>query len=173
VTPQQRAHYEQCVARGTSHQLAEMFALGQPPQSKTDKEFLSNWGANGSQFEDNPEQGDFYAAEARRQGIDITGAVYLSGLANFPGDPRAWVRGRGDAKKLCEERGWGCSGDVNVRPAPVLCQQHGVALGEDIIESEIDTILEDVPEQERHLVDMEDLREQVIANRGPHWAQNG
>jgi hypothetical protein len=147
-----------------------MFALGQPPQSKTDKEFLSHWGANGAQFEGNPEQGDFYAAEARRQGIDISGAIYLSGLAAYPGDPRAWIRGRGDAQRLCEERGWGCHGDVHVKARPAIEEPAGgVSLGDDIIESEIHSILDNVDTP--GLVDLEDLREQVVANRGPHWSR--
>lgn len=171
MTEEQFAHYLICLEQGTSPLLAEMFAVGQPPGSKTDREFLAGFGANGGQFAKRPENGDFYAAEARAQGVDITGAVYLSGLAAYPGDPRAWVRGRGDAQRVCEERGWGCQGDVNV-PLHKVEEPTGGGLAPDIVAREMEKALEQVPVEERSQVDTEDLREQVISQKGPHWARS-
>lgn len=111
--PRVQLHYIDCRQKGTSHNLAEMFALGQAPMANTDREFLEGR-ENGRQFEKNPELGDFYRREAEARGADVTGKVYLSGLAAFPGDPRAWVSGRGDVRRLCEDRGWGCEGSVSV-----------------------------------------------------------
>lgn len=90
------------------------FQPGRPPAVMTDSVFLEGH-ANGNQFENTPSLGDFYAREAKAQGVDTKGKVYLSGLASHPGDPRAWVSGRGDVRKVCEERGWHCEGAVNVK----------------------------------------------------------
>lgn len=115
MTPAQREHYELCLAKGTSPTLAEMFALGAPPMSNTDREFLEGRGGCYDQFRGQTEVGDYYARLARESGVDTTGRVYLSGLAAYPGDPRAWVSGRGDVKRVCEERGWSAEGSVNVK----------------------------------------------------------
>ncbi len=112
MTPQEI--HQKALANGCSPQLAEMLALGRPPGCNTDREFLRGH-ANGSQFSGRPELGDAYASVARAGGVDPKGKVYLSGLAAFPGDPRAWVSGRGEVKSLCEERGWNCDGLVKVK----------------------------------------------------------
>src|SRR5271154_7062156 len=108
MTPAQQAHYDRCIAEGTSPVLAEMFALGQPPMSNTDREFLAGT-ENGRQFEGQEEVGDYYRQEATKAGVNTTGKVYKNGLARFPGDPEAWVSGRGDVQRVIEERGWNCS----------------------------------------------------------------
>lgn len=168
MSPEQQAHYEHCLSLGTSSTLAEMFALGQAPMSNTDREFLS--GLAGHQFEKTPHLGDEYAREAIAQGVDIKGAVYLSGLASYPGDPRAWIRGRGDVQRLVEERGWNCEGAVNVKaPPPLEPPTPGPRVAEDIVQREMAEVLAQVPEPER--VDLEDLREQVIETRAPHWSK--
>lgn len=100
---------------GASHAMAEMLALASPPMSNTDREFLQGQGGCYDQFGGNELVGDYYKAQAARAGVDTTGAVYLSGLAAFPGDPKAWVRGRGDAQRVLEERGWSSEGSVRVR----------------------------------------------------------
>ncbi len=41
------------------------------------------------------------------QGISLSGKVYKSGLAAYPGDPRALVSDRHDVQSTLEERGWG------------------------------------------------------------------
>lgn len=43
---------------------------------------------------------------------------YMPGLAR-PGvmnDPEAYVGSRSDVKRICQKRGWGCAGSVNVEP---------------------------------------------------------
>lgn len=94
--------------------LEEMLRLQSPPMSNTDREFLEGR-CNGNQFESQPYVGDVYAGMAKDAGVDPKGKVYLSGLAAFPGDPRAWVSGRGDAQRVCEDRGWTCDGSVKVK----------------------------------------------------------
>jgi hypothetical protein len=167
--PSVQQHYERCRAEGTSHSLALMFALAQPPMSNTDREFLEGH-CNGSQFGGSPAMGDAYKSIATSAGVDVTGKVYLSGLAEYPGDPRAWVSGRGDVAKVCEERGWNCQGSVNVKaarndaPAGV---PGGVA--DDILENEVEAVLatSERPEKE----DRAGIKEQIRQKRKPHWSK--
>lgn len=112
---EQQALYVALRMDGMSHPLAEMLALQSPPMSNTDREFLEGRGGCYDQFKGQQEVGDYYSRLARGAGVDTTGKVYLSGLAAYPGDPRAWVSGRGDVKKVCEERGWSCDGSVKVK----------------------------------------------------------
>src|SRR5262249_30874220 len=106
--------YRECRGNGMGHRAAVMHALGEPPMTNTDREFLHGH-CNGNQFEKKEHIGDYYKSVADAHGVDVKGAVYLSGLAEFPGDPKAWVRGRGDVQKVCEERGWNCNGMVEVK----------------------------------------------------------
>lgn len=109
------ALYLACRLDGVSHKLAEMFALQSPPMSNTDREFLEGQGGCYDQFDGNEYIGNFHRYMAKKNGVDTTGKVYLSGLAAFPGDPKAWVSGRGDAQRVVEERGWSCDGSVKVK----------------------------------------------------------
>ncbi len=98
---------------GESRKMAAMLALRQGPALRTDSEFRRGH-TNGSQFSACPWVGTHHRRAAERAGLDPTGRIYLSGLARYPGDPAAWVSGRGDIRRLVEDRGWGCSGAVNV-----------------------------------------------------------
>ena len=89
---------------------------GHPPAILTDSVFLAGMESQqAKEFNRNPEIGQFYLDVAKEEGQDTTGKVYLSSLAEYPGDPRAWVSGRSDVQKVCEERGWGCKGAVTVK----------------------------------------------------------
>jgi hypothetical protein len=104
--------------KGSSPRLAEMLALQSPPMSNTDREFLEGH-CNGNQFSGGPlaeEQGNRYKKIAEAGGQNVTGKVYMGGLARFPGDPEAWVSDRGDVKRVVEARGWKCQGSVEVTP---------------------------------------------------------
>ncbi len=169
MTDSQRRHYDECIAKGCSHNLAEMFAMGVPPMSNTDREFLEGRGGCYDQFGANPMIGDYYRRQAESQGMDVTGKVYLSGLAAYPGDPRAWVSGRGDVLRVCQERNWNCRGAVNHQaeqrepPAPI-------PVAPDLIEDEVRDIVESCPEplSEKQV---SDIREKVTDARAPHWAK--
>lgn len=106
--------YEAMRRDGQSHNIAEMLALQQSPAIQTDATFLAGH-CNGNQFEKTPIVGDFYRTEAERAGVNTKGKVYKSSLAEYAGDPKAWVSGRSDIVKVAEERGWGVKGSVNVK----------------------------------------------------------
>lgn len=162
-----QAAYEAMRADGTSHTLAEMFAFQHPPMSNSDKEFLEGH-ANGSQFQDTPYLGDHYRRVAEQHGQNVKGKVYLSGLAKFPGDPEAWVSGRGDVQKLCETRGWDCDGSVKVN---AFRQQavEGVDVADDILNDAVTQHLKSLPPGEEKCVNKTELREQIREKKKPHW----
>lgn len=168
--PAVQAHYEECLANGCSPKLAEMFALAAPPGANTDREFLLGT-ENGRQFADNPEAGDRLRRVAEAHGQDVTGKKYVAGLARFPGDPEAWVSGKGDVERVLDARGWGAEGCVS-RPVSNVAEPLNVAVDPDLVNEEVEAIIAaQVPAEEQHLVDREDLAEQVFEKRKPHWAK--
>lgn len=160
--PAVQAFYEQMRRAGQSHLLAEMFALQAPPQSNSDREFLEGH-CNGSQFQNDPKRGNYYAKVAKKAGVSTTGKVYMPGLAAYPGDPQAWVSDRHDVQKVCEQRGYNCEGAVKVK-SEIKQVQEAPRLAEDIVQRKVkqyvakDPAIKKRPKQE--------LREMVIEKHG-------
>lgn len=160
-----KEHYQRCLSEGTSPKLAEMFATGQPPACMTDSVFLEGH-CNGNQFESTPYLGDHYKQVAESHGQDVKGKVYKAGLARFPGDPLAWISGRGDVQRICETRGLDCEGAVTInarRPRGVA----GVDIADDILEEKVQDLLEKSvePLQESR----QELKEKIKDKIKPHW----
>ncbi len=158
--PEVQRRYMEMRAAGESHNIAELLATQEVPFIMTDSEYLKGMSCNGSQFEKTPHIGDFYKAEAEKAGVSTTGKVYLSGLADRPGDPKAWISGRGDVQRVCEERGMSCQGSVQVaarqeEPKP------GPRLAPDIVNRFVKKELAKKPGQR-----VEEVREKVIAEHG-------
>lgn len=86
-SPRIQQAYEQMRIGGESHYAAEICAFRRTAALRTDTEFLAGQNAN-------------YRT--------------ISQLEEYPGDPRARVSGRADIRRICEERGWGCRGAVDV-----------------------------------------------------------
>lgn len=162
--PEIQAHYEHCRSQGTSHMLAEMFAFSQPPGSDTDTDFMRG-SENGRQFQGKPEIGNEYRRVAESLGGQTKGKKYLSSLAEFPGDPRAWVDSKGEIRKVCEERGWGCNGRVNVKVRNDVAPPEHVAIGEDILREEVAREVEAGTRPR-------EAKEKVLSKRKPHWAKS-
>lgn len=162
MTPAERSAFE---AR-SRRRLADMLASGRPPRGRTEDTFRANFdAANGKQFEKTPAMGDYYRRVAESRGCSTTGKVYLSQLADFPGDPKAWVDSRGDVRRVCEARGHGCDGAVTVARREVEPVQ-GPAVAEDIVRAEVAERLAADPALKPSKV-----REDVINERKPHWAK--
>ena len=167
--PEIQADYERMRRAGESHTIAEMLALQETPALTTDSTFLAGK-CNGNQFEKTPHIGDYYRHVAESRGQNVKGKVYLRQLADYPGDPRAWVDGRGDVQRLCEERGDTCTGSVKVKGrSPGNRPSRPTALAEDIVEREVQDIIEDSPEPLKE--SRNELKEKVRAKRTPHWAK--
>lgn len=99
---------------GEGDKLREMLETGSPPMSNTDREFLEGHTDNSTQAT----LGQFaepFKAQALAAGVNPKGKVYLGGLATFPGDPKAWVGGRADVARVCEEQNFGCEGAVTAK----------------------------------------------------------
>lgn len=116
-----QAHYELCRQNGCAHALAEMLATRTFPGTKgTDRSFMQGrmHQTGGQQFEHLPQwMGQEYVRKALAAGVNPTGKWYSGGLARFPGDPKAWVDGLSDVKRVAEERGAEVSGAIDI-PAP-------------------------------------------------------
>lgn len=155
---------------GSSHKWADMVAHRQPPGCKTDREFLRGH-CCGNQFEKTPHVGNYYRSIADRAGVDITGKVYMGTLAEYPGDPRAWISGRGDAQRLCEERGWGCEGAVNVKMRERENPPEEVAVADDIVAERVEQRLDEMAPQDAMRVDLAEAAHEVRETLKPHWSK--
>lgn len=102
---------------------------------------------------------------ARKAGINITGKVYKSGLADQrgPADPEAWVSSVDEIRDVCKRRNRHCRGIVEnvgheVAPTP------DVPLSDDLIRESVPEFLKTNPELAR---DPEGLRHAIIEKHGP------
>jgi hypothetical protein len=165
--PAIQAAYVEYREGGTPHLMADMLAFRQPPGViGSDRAFLEGH-CNGNQFEKNQLLGHAYAEDAKAAGVNTKGKVYLSSLAAFPGDPKAWVSGRDDAKRVIEERGWGCHGSINVKMREVA-QPTGGGVADSLVNEHTARTLESTPEPVKNVAE---LREQVKENLTPYWAK--
>lgn len=160
--------YEAMRRDGTSHNLAEMFALQHAPVGNTDSTFLAGH-CNGNQFEKCPAIGDYYEREAAKHGLNVKGKVYKSGLARFPGDPEAWIGSKDDIKNICESRGWGCEGSVNVKVDNGRTPIADVDVADDIVhEKVIDNVRADPGLAGRPIQELrEQAKEQLLPREAP------
>lgn len=160
--------YCRMVMDGTSPRLAEVLALRRPPRANTDREFFEGH-CNGNQFSGNEEQGEYLRRQALQHGYNPgRNDVYISQLAAFPGDPKAFVPasgGRSHIASVLRERGWGSSGSVNVAaqetefdPTPKT------PLAEDLVQRHMKRRMKDNPDMTAK--QKRELREQVIQDHG-------
>lgn len=164
--PEVQAHYLLCRRNGCAHGLAEMLALQKAPRGVSDGTFLAGkW----NQFQDTPHIGDVYKSAAVAGGQCVKGKVYLSGLAEYPGDPRAWVETREDVRKVCEDRGWNAEGSVNVKGAKGDTPPLDVGLAPDLVEGYAQAAVEADPGLAERPA--EEVREMVKDKMAPHWAK--
>lgn len=163
-----QARYVAIRMDGGGHVLAEMLTLQLPPMSNTDREFLEGY-CNGSQFEKTPSVGDFYAGEAREQGVDITGKVYMAPLASYPGDPTAWVSGRGDVVRVAEAKGMSVQGSVTVKARDLGPPPEDVTVADDLVQARVDDLVQARPELAER--DPGELFHEVRETVKPHWGK--
>ena len=145
--------------------IIDMLAEQRAPHGISDCTFMRNT-ANGKQFESQPGQGDYYRSIAEGLGASTTGKKYISGLAAFPGDPEAWVDGRGDVEKILEKRGWGSEGTVNVKPREA---KENPIRDPHVDDKLLNEYTNGIAERDPHpdLVDRNDLKEQVRERLSP------
>lgn len=119
--PEQAARYLRSRLAGHPHGFASIVATRRFPGTiGTDRAFLEGRKYDGSQFEGGEATrwvGETYRQQAEAAGVNTAGKYYLGTLADRPGDPKAWVSGPDDVRRVCRERGWGCDGAVR-EPTP-------------------------------------------------------
>lgn len=170
--PEVQLHYVECRKAGTSHSLAEMMALAQPPMSSTDREFLEGT-ENGKQFNGSVHTrmiGDRYKRMAARAGVSTTGKVYKENLALYPGDPEAWVSGLGDMDRVIRKRPGACRRNHDgkiVAQGPEPTPGPTIGLADDIVEAEVNAMVASSPEPVKE--SRQDLREKVRDKHTPQW----
>ncbi len=149
--------------------LGEMVATGKTPRGVTNDSFLGTRGTLAKQFEGDPDVFRQVVGNAQAAGYTpSSNDVYLSQLADYPGDPKAFVSrsrgGRGRVAEILEEKGVpDLSGSVKARgrqdaPPPA------VKLGTDLVESNVDKMIKKNPELKR--VDRRDLRSEAVKKHG-------
>jgi hypothetical protein len=150
--------YMTCRAEGTAHRLAIVLATGQFPGVRTDVEF-NRGRCNGNQFERCPGLGDYYRRAAEAAGVSTTGKYYSAALAEYPGDPEAWVADRHDVLAVARRKGLKVEGLVEYTP-PEVEPIPEVGLADDLVAREVDEVLALDPGRRR-----EDVAEDVRALR--------
>ncbi|NLX55067.1 MAG: hypothetical protein GXY58_08135 [Planctomycetaceae bacterium] len=103
---------------GQSHRFAEMVAMQRPPRPDTDDVQMEGIPRVREQANE-PYMRDVLARAKARGFTPPDDAIYHSGLARFPGDHEAFITpemGRGYIRSLCERRGWGAVGDMEIAP---------------------------------------------------------
>lgn len=167
MTPEERAKWE------SRNKLDEMLRTGQTPHIKTDTSLFTGDNIGLGSIQD-PGLIEYYKREAQAAGVNPDAARYVPELAEYPGDPRAWVRDRGEMKQVLEERGWGCEeGLVKIaRPEPASAPAEPPRLAEGIVQ---DMVLDALAEEGVERIDMTepanikkigDLREKIIDEHG-------
>ena len=125
-----QAAYENMRARGESHSMAQMLAYRTAPASRTDDDFFRGVGTLDKQIGDDDGHyiNDVTANYRKATGHDPNpNHLYVSTLAQYPGDPRAFVASRGDVSRRAEELGVGVSGMVNVKPVEPIADPFATA----------------------------------------------
>ena len=96
--------YEELRRNGESHRMAEVLACRKFPHFSGTNDDWMRGRENGKQFEGNPWLGEHYKRVAERAGVSTTGKIYCTGVAAYPGDPRAWVSDTSDVLAVARER---------------------------------------------------------------------
>ena len=63
--------------------------------------------SNNQEYDSMPkDMRDHFLGKAKKAGVNTRNAVYMSGLAEYSGDPRAWVSSHDDVKRRVKEKNW-------------------------------------------------------------------
>ena len=135
VPPERFDEYAHRVLSGDSPGVVQMQLLG-PPPVKSPQMLGADRKRGIDQFANLPPDGqEAYIRPAIEAGIPIHGKRYYSELADFPGDPRAWVDDRDETRRLLEDRGW------SSEPLGVKARDDGpppaAPLADDIVEEHV------------------------------------
>lgn len=163
-----QACYEFLRGNGESHKMSEMLAFRQPPRAQTDREFFEGFGTLEKQFRGDEQIRDRVIKIAINNGYKPNANdVYLSSLANYPGDPEAFVPatgGRGHIKSVCEKRGWECDGTVKTKYQEPREEPKSNPMAKDIMAKKIKESHKRSPSSKK--MDQGELRHNIVKNHG-------
>jgi hypothetical protein len=133
----QQAFYLHCRLNHQTHNFAEMCALQRPPGIMgTDSHFME--GRNcGNQFEKTPFIGDYYKKLAAQAGVSTTGKFYSGALARYAGDPRAWISGLNDVKRIANEDNLGVTGSFKRQTVRGIHDTGKVGVADEIVDRHV------------------------------------
>lgn len=122
--------------------LCEMFKAGAAPRVVTDDtRFAGFTKVGGAQFKHDGVR-EAYLAEAKKAGVDVSGKMYFSELAAYPGDPTAWADSQGDMRRILEDKGWSCDGDLKVKQEAVG-RPKDIPIADDLVADLVESKLEE------------------------------
>ena len=146
--------------------LQDVFESRQFPGLNTDTSFVAGRGTLSEQLGN---QADLVCNSAIAEGYTPQPSdIYLSSLADFPGDPKAFVKHDGakqHVKDVCEEKGVPCEGSVKYTPTERKPPEQDVELADDIV-SEVAT---DMAKKNPALLKAtnDEIRKEVTKRHGP------
>jgi hypothetical protein len=108
------------------------------PYLQTDTEFMSGSHEQDGLGQNTPRRKRAMAL-ARRFGVSTAGR-YCPQLARYPGDPRAWIHGKEDVRRICREDGKGCE-DLGVPLPEVDNTPKPYEVADDLVEREVSRIV--------------------------------
>jgi len=171
--PYIQGRYVSMRRNGESHMISEMLALQSAPRAKTDDTYFKiafdgRQQTLGEQFKGDEKVLDHVVKTAREHGYEPQYTdFYASGLAEFPGDPKAFIPasgGRGHIRRVCEERNMACHGAVNVKRRELENPPEKVTgLAEDLVQERVDAAIKADPSKAENLPG---LREEIIEKHG-------
>lgn len=112
--------------------MRKLFGL---PLLKTDTALMAGAKLGSDQFHGDPKVQDAYIGNAKRAGVSIQGKQYQGGLADYPGDPNAYVSDMNELRAKIKAKGAACE-TFGIKGREVEPQQ-SVAVGEDILKREV------------------------------------
>jgi hypothetical protein len=170
AAPAVQERYLEQIAMGAAPRMAEMIALRKAPRVMTDSVFFEGRGTLDKQFEGTPcGQLDELINAAKAAGYTPNpNDVYEPGLAEFFGDPKAFVPptgGMGHVQRVCEERGVGCQGAINLKGRAPEKEPEHCRLAPDLVQEQVAAMVAANPEL-RYTADPRELAEEVVSKHG-------
>lgn len=144
-TPQQRSHFDTCLNRGCAPRMAVMLTMRQFPGLRgLNSNLLQGRLLGESLAEKTPFERELLLSEAKKAGVNVDGKTYMSGFAQYPGDPRAWFDDTGDIIREAKRRNLNVRGVVNHEGYEVEPPK-SVGLAQDIVDDEVNRRIIDDP----------------------------
>jgi hypothetical protein len=142
--------------------LTDMLRTRRVPRIETDSTFMSGHKRLGDTRDEKSLKS--LVAQARKHGYNPTANdVYMSPIAAFPGDPKAFVSqagGKHQVRKRCEELGLHCEGAVNVKGAEIAPPKPDVPLAADLLNEAVFKMVKNDPSLKRK--PLRELKEAAI-----------